>query len=281
MKSAALYPKSPKLPYEIGHLPPLKPNCCPLSDLVKRDDKAPGPSRCYGTRGKKKLTIRKRSTASLIALDSHPRKSPREHASTLAILGSAGLLARKNADDAKSTASEDTASEVSNRPEPLVSDSLRESESLQTFLKETYSDAAECEVPDDVLQGECALLAGRAPDLLTLLSESDHCPIITDELRPIKKPPRTPDRDELDKIEDADESNSCPDSPLRLDVKVSLRSDDKKVPEEPDKSPPGPRRRRPIHQLGEWLQPVVRVARVDPAVARRLRSAGRARDQLR
>lgn len=179
----ALYSKSPKLPYEIGQLPPLKPNCCPLSDLVKREEK-PGPSRSYGTRGMKKQKIRKR-TAAVIALESHPRKSPREHASTLAILGSAGLLRRRHPDDAKSTASEDTISDThSNLKIEAISETHEASERLQQFLSEVFEDAAEFEISEDAMEGEAAVTTStNAPDVSSLVSECEDCDLIRNEIK--------------------------------------------------------------------------------------------------
>ncbi|KAL0838536.1 hypothetical protein ABMA28_016647 [Loxostege sticticalis] len=181
-----LYTKdSPKLPYEIGQLPPLKPNCCPLSDLVKREEK-PGPSRAYGTRGMKKQRVRKR-TAALIALEGHPRKSPREHASTLAILGSAGLLnRRKHADDTKSTASEDTVSDTQStvKAEPVVSETQEASERLQQFLSEVFEDAAEFDMAEEPVEGGAAVIAStNVPDVSSLVSECEDCDIIRNEIQ--------------------------------------------------------------------------------------------------
>ncbi|XP_023954283.2 nucleolar protein dao-5 isoform X2 [Bicyclus anynana] len=180
-----LYSRSAKLPYEIGQLPPLKPNCCPLSDLVKREEK-PGPSRSYGTRGMKKQRIKKR-TAALIALESHPRKSPREHASTLAILGSAGLLQRrKNADDAKSTASEDTMSDVplSMKIEPVLSETQEASERLQQFLSEVFDEPTDYDVSEGFVGEETTVIAAKnLPDLSSLVSECEDCDIIRNEIK--------------------------------------------------------------------------------------------------
>ncbi|KAM3957173.1 DBF4-CDC7 kinase regulatory subunit chiffon [Aphomia sociella] len=181
----ALYSKSPKLPYEIGQLPPLKPNCCSLSDLVKREEK-PGPSRSYGTRGKKKQKIRKR-TAAILALENHPRKSPREHASTLAILGSAGLLhRRKHADDTKSTASEDTISDTQSnlKVEPVLSETQEASERLQQFLSEVFDDAADFDMCDEAMEGETALTTStNIPDVSSLVLECQDCDIIRNEIK--------------------------------------------------------------------------------------------------
>lgn len=180
----ALYSKSPKLPYEIGQLPPLKPNCCPLSDLVKREDKA-GPSRSYGTRGMKKQKIRKR-TAAVIALEGHPRKSPREHASTLAILGSAGLLHRRKNDDAKSTASEDTISDTQSniKVEPVISEAQEASERLQQFLSEVFEDAADFEISEEAMEGVPAVMTStNAPDVSSLVSECEGCELIRNEIK--------------------------------------------------------------------------------------------------
>ncbi|XP_068633095.1 nucleolar and coiled-body phosphoprotein 1-like isoform X2 [Battus philenor] len=180
----ALYSKSPKLPYEIGQLPPLKPNCCPLSDIGKREER-PGPSRSYGTRGMKKQKIRKRTVA-LMALE-HPRKSPREHASTLAILGSAGLLQRrKHAEDAKSTASEDTVSDTHSnaKVEPVKSETQEASERMQQFLSEVFDDAAEYDVSDEVMEGDTTVTTStNIPDVSSLVSECDNCDIIRNEIK--------------------------------------------------------------------------------------------------
>lgn len=163
----------------------MKPNCCPLSDLVKRDEK-PGPSRAYGTRGMKKQRIRKR-TAAIQALESHPRKSPREHASTLAILGSAGLLnRRKHADDTKSTASEDTVSDIHSivKSEPVVSETQEASERLQQFLSEVFEEAAEFDMADETIEGDPALVAAtNVPDVSSLVSECEDCDIIRNEIK--------------------------------------------------------------------------------------------------
>ncbi|CAH0585456.1 unnamed protein product [Chrysodeixis includens] len=188
----ALYSKSPKLPYEIGQLPPLKPNCCPLSDLVKREEK-PGPSRSYGTRGMKKQKIRKR-TAAIQALEGHPRKSPREHASTLAILGSAGLLnRRKQADDNKSTASEDTISDTHSniKIDSVLSETQEASERLQQFLSEVFEDAAEYDVSDEVMDGEAAVTTStNVPDVSSLVSECENCDLIRNEIKEAADRPR-------------------------------------------------------------------------------------------
>ncbi|XP_053609734.1 uncharacterized protein chif isoform X2 [Plodia interpunctella] len=184
-KYFALYSKSPKLPYEIGQLPPLKPNCCPLSDLVKREEK-PGPSRSYGTRGMKKQKIRKR-TAAILALEGHPRKSPREHASTLAILGSAGLLhRRKHPDDTKSTASEDTISDTQSnlKIEPAISETQEASERLQQFFSEVFEDAGEYDLSEELIEGEAAVVTStNIPDVSSLVSECEDCDLIRNEIK--------------------------------------------------------------------------------------------------
>ncbi|CAK1551342.1 unnamed protein product [Leptosia nina] len=181
----ALYSKSPKLPYEIGQLPPLKPNCCPLSDLVKREEK-PGPSRSYGTRGMKKKRITKRAAA-IIAMESHPRKSPREHASTLAILGSAGLLHRRKNDDAKSTASEETLSDTHSKLEPVVSEAQETSERLQQFLSEVF-EGSDYDVSEDVMENDIPTITSRvAPDVSNLVSECENCDIIQNEMKSTAK----------------------------------------------------------------------------------------------
>ncbi|KAI8437156.1 hypothetical protein MSG28_010498, partial [Choristoneura fumiferana] len=93
---------------------------------------------------------------------------------------------------------------------------------------------------------------------------------------------------------DADDRSNSDDKPLRLNVKVLL--EDKKaekakaekvkgsssVSESDEKEERVKKKKRALNNLGSWLQPVVRVARVDPAAARRLRSAGAgARSRLR
>lgn len=180
-----MYSKSPKLPYEIGQLPPLRPNCCALSDLSKREEKEkPGPSRTYGTRGMKKQSIRKR-TAAILALENHPRKSPREHASTLAILGSAGLLhRRKNVDEAKSTVSEDTISETLSRPEPVLTEIQETSERLQQFLSEVFEDLSDYDVSEDVMDNDIPVIASKEmPDFSSLVSECEKCDLICNEIK--------------------------------------------------------------------------------------------------
>lgn len=344
----ALYSNSPKLPYEIGQLPPLKPNCCPLSDLVRREDK-PGPSRSYGTRGMKKQKIRKR-TATLIALEGHPRKSPREHASTLAILGSAGLLhRRKHTDDAKSTASEDTISDTHSnlKVESMLSETQEASERLQQFLSEVFEDAGDFEVSEEAMEGEAAVTTStNVPDVSSLVSECEDCDIIRNEIKEgvearargrrgkfkkknrtgwpnkkkVKKSSRTnslesqkaessldqtsdepPDdettqdtiseepnmseTDEKSPTEKEDspektltEDKSDEDSQLKSDQEESKLKVEKRTPRssasEEDKED---RRRKKRALAGLLLQPVVRVARVDPNASRRLRSAGKQR----
>uniref|UniRef100_A0A2A4JGI2 DBF4-type domain-containing protein n=2 Tax=Heliothis virescens TaxID=7102 RepID=A0A2A4JGI2_HELVI len=367
----ALYSKSPKLPYEIGQLPPLKPNCCPLSDLVKREEK-PGPSRSYGTRGMKKQKIRKR-TAALLALEGHPRKSPREHASTLAILGSAGLVhRRKHADDTKSTASEDTISDTHSnvKVDPVISETQEASERLQQFLSEVFEDAAEYDVSDEVMDGEAAVTTStNMPDVSSLVSECENCDLIRNEIKEAadrprgrrgkfkkknrtgwpnkkkqtKKGSRTNSVESENKVESSLDRSSAepPDDDTTQDtiseedtnlsetekeektiieksksdgdsqdktltedtlddkckpMDISTDSTDKtlhdlKVLEEKAKAEEkeerklrsetedkdNKKKKRTLHALGDWLQPVVRVARVDPGAARRLRSAARAR----
>lgn len=153
---------------------------------MKQREEKPGPSRSYGTRGMKKQKIRKR-TAAVIALEGHSRKSPREHASTLAILGSAGLLnRRKLADDNKSTASEDTVSDTHSnmKLEPLPSESREASDRLQRFLTEVFSDADELDMCEETLEGDAAVTpAHNLPDVSSLFSECDGCDIIRNEMR--------------------------------------------------------------------------------------------------
>ncbi|XP_047029897.1 neurofilament heavy polypeptide isoform X2 [Helicoverpa zea] len=367
----ALYSKSPKLPYEIGQLPPLKPNCCPLSDLVKREEK-PGPSRSYGTRGMKKQKIRKR-TAALLALEGHPRKSPREHASTLAILGSAGLVhRRKHADDTKSTASEDTISDTHSnvKVDPVISETQEASERLQQFLSEVFEDAADYDVSDEVMDGDAAVTTStNMPDVSSLVSECENCDLIRNEIKEAadrprgrrgkfkkknrtgwpnkkkqtKKGSRTNSVESENKVESSLDRSSAepPDDDTTQDTiseedtnlsetekeektiieksKSDGDSQDKTLTEDTldDKCKPmdistdstdktlqdlkvlaekakaeekeerklrsetedkdNKKKKRTLHALGDWLQPVVRVARVDPSAARRLRSAARAR----
>lgn len=133
----------------------------------------------------KKQKIRKR-TAAVIALESHPRKSPREHASTLAILGSAGLLHRRRNDDAKSTASEDTISDTQSnvKLEPVISETQEASERLQQFLSEVFEDAAEFEISEEAMEGEAAVTTStNVPDVSSLVSECEDCDIIRNEIK--------------------------------------------------------------------------------------------------
>lgn len=383
----ALYSKSPKLPYEIGQLPPLKPNCCPLSDLVKREEK-PGPSRSYGTRGMKKQKIRKRTAAALLALEGHPRKSPREHASTLAILGSAGLVQRRrHPDDTKSTASEDTISDTHSNVkvvDPVISETQEASERLQQFLSEVFEDASEYDVSDEVMDGDVAVTTStNMPDVSSLVSECENCDLIRNEIKEAEERPRgrrgkfkkknrtgwpnkkkqtkkgsrtnsvgsdnkvessldrssaeSPDDDTTQGTiseEDTNLSETEKEDKTIIENKSECGSQDKTLTEEtiderceptdisdskektssdsrektssdskeqtiqelkvsPEKEKPeekeerklrsetddkdNKKKKRALHGLGDWLQPVVRVARVDPSAARRLRSAGRAR----
>ncbi|KAJ8731118.1 hypothetical protein PYW07_004282 [Mythimna separata] len=374
----ALYSKSPKLPYEIGQLPPLKPNCCPLSDLVKREEK-PGPSRSYGTRGMKKQKIRKRTAAALLALEAHPRKSPREHASTLAMLGSAGLVQRRrHHDDTKSTASEDTISDTHSnlKADPVISETQEASERLQQFLSEVFEDAAEYDVSDEAMDGEAAVTTStNVPDVSSLVSECDNCDLIRNEIKEAEHRPRgrrgkfkkrnrtgwpnkkqtkkgsrtssiesemkggssldrssaePPDDDTTqDAISEEDthlSETEKEDTTVIENAKSECESQDKTLTEEAVEEPSEPmdisdskdktlpeskektlqelkvsaekakaeekeerrlrsetedkdskKKKRALHGLGDWLQPVVRVARVDPGAARRLRSAARPR----
>lgn len=134
----------------------------------------------------KKQRIRKR-TAAIQALESHPRKSPREHASTLAILGSAGLLnRRKHADDTKSTASEDTISDIQSnaKVESVVSETQEASERLQQFLSEVFEEAAEFDMSDETIEGDTALITStNVPDVSSLVSECEDCDIIRNEIK--------------------------------------------------------------------------------------------------
>jgi hypothetical protein len=133
----------------------------------------------------KKQRIRKR-TAAILALEGHPRKSPREHASTLAILGSAGLLNRKkHTDDTKSTASEDTISDTQSnlKVEPIISETQEASERLRQFLSEIFEDAGEFDMSDETLEGDTPLIAStNAPDVSSLVSECEDCDIIRNEI---------------------------------------------------------------------------------------------------
>ncbi|XP_063825978.1 serine/arginine repetitive matrix protein 1 [Ostrinia nubilalis] len=342
---------SPKLPYEIGQLPPLKPNCCPLSDLVKREEK-PGPSRAYGTRGMKKQRVRHRAQA-LAAHDARPRKSPREHASTLAILGSAGLLQRRRPDDAKSTASEDTTSDApAPRPDPAVAEAHEASERLRQFLSDVFEDAAEFDMSEAPADGEPSVVASsNAPDVSSLVSECERCDLIRSEIEagvaerargrrgkfkkknktgwPNKRKrakkdsragsadtapgdrsdadtdtrqstaseddspaPSDPDRtldgesdDDADRTLKREADDASEDESVQLDLKVVVQEDKGKgSPDKDDKrssrsslsdSEDRELRKKRRALQGLLLQPVVRVARVDPAAARRLRSAAR------
>ncbi|XP_063364531.1 serine/arginine repetitive matrix protein 1 isoform X2 [Cydia amplana] len=319
----ALYSKSPKLPYEIGQLPPLKPDCCPLSALPAPAAAREPRAERYGTRGLKTRKLHKR-VAAVAAQGSRPRKSPREHASTLAMLGSAGLH-RRGPDDSKSTASEDTVSDaLSAKPEPSEAH-----ERLRRFLSEVFDDAAEYEL--DEVQGGGLPAAAAPPDVLGLVSECDGCDIIRRELAerrrarrrtrfknrtgwPTKRKPKKGSRTDSEKTESSldrssvasgdtcdeddpsevegtvppkveDEREATAGEPLRLDVKVLLEDEKKaervakrgsaRSSEEEEER--GRKRRRALSNLaGTWLQPVVRVARVD-AAARRLRSAAKPR----
>lgn len=134
----------------------------------------------------KKQRIKKR-TAALIALEGHPRKSPREHASTLAILGSAGLLhRRKHADDTKSTASEDTISDTQSnmKNEPVLSETQEASERLQQFLSEVFEEPTDYEIFEDLTGEETSVIATKnLPNVSSLVSECDDCDIIRNEIK--------------------------------------------------------------------------------------------------
>lgn len=319
-KYFSLYTKSPKLPYEIGQLPPLKPNCCPLSELTKREDKA-GPSRSYGTRGNKKQKRpgKKHTIATFIASESHPRKSPREHASTLAILGSAGLLQRRRHDDNKSTASEDTLHD------PPLSE-IQQSAKVINFFSSVFDDAGDYDIQEEMMEGEVAVVtSSNPPDVLDLVAQSENNDMIRDHLLPqmsknsdTKKQTKTKKKNktgwpkkrrskkkshnrrapvspavvikqeydsaaemmdaesgvedesplvdnqrsstESMEIEEKDKcSLSSDDRPLRLDVKLCVQNKKGEMEE------------RKKRKCG-WLQPVVRVSRVEVPVRRSSRS---------
>ncbi|KAI8437158.1 hypothetical protein MSG28_010498, partial [Choristoneura fumiferana] len=271
--------------------------------------------------------LRTRKLHARLAAAPRPRHSPREHASTRAILGS-----RRPHDDAN----------------------------------EVYEDADFDALEPDPLHGAALPTSTAAPDVLDLVSDCDRCDIIRHHIRDaaaqrratrrgrFKKKNRTgwpnkrkhkkgaradssdhktessldrssvasaDTRDSGDlsgdddkparggKLDDDDESRDEPmdvdrpdaddrsnsdDKPLRLNVKVLL--EDKKaekakaekvkgsssVSESDEKEERVKKKKRALNNLGSWLQPVVRVARVDPAAARRLRSAGAgARSRLR
>lgn len=296
----------------------------------------------------KRQKIRKR-TAALIALESHPRKSPREHASTLAILGSAGLLNRRKHEDTKSTASEDTISDSHSnlKVEPIISETQEASERLQQFLSEVFDDAADYDMSDDALDADATVTTlTNVPDVSSLVSECEDCDIIRKEIKEAAIRPRgkrgkvkrtnktgwpnkkrqkgsrgnsvdsthcgsSLDRSSAELLDETtqdtiseedtlsetekeqtlttvteksadsqdttlvgtveDSQDKCDsiddDKPLKEGKRPNCASsDDKEVK----------KKKRMLQDL-EWLQPVVRVARVDSNSVRRLRSAGRAR----
>lgn len=141
----------------------------------------------------KKQKIRKR-TAAVQALESHPRKSPREHASTLAILGSAGLLhQRKLADDTKSTASEETISDTQSniRVEPILSETQEASERLQQFLSEVFEDAGDFELSEGAIEDAAAVTTStNLPDVSSLVSECEDCDLMRNELKEATERPK-------------------------------------------------------------------------------------------
>lgn len=134
---------------------------------------------------KKKRIKKQKRTAALIALEGHPRKSPREHASTLAILGSAGLLHRRKHDDAKSTASEDTISDSQSnmKIEPVLSETQEASERLQQFLSEVFEEPTDYDIADELIGDETAVITSKnLPDVSSLVSECEDCDIIRNEI---------------------------------------------------------------------------------------------------
>lgn len=290
----------------------------------------------------KKQRIKKRTLA-LMALE-HPRKSPREHASTLAILGSAGLLhRRKHAEDAKSTASEDTISDThsNTKLEPIQSESQEASERMQQFLSEVFEDAAEYDVSDDIMEGNTTVTTStNIPDVSSLVSECENCDIIRNEIKqssntevkskrgkfkkknktgwPSKrKQVRKNSRNssmETEKAESLDASSiEPPDDETTQDtiiedhslseteknytvIENTAKSDNEseerktnKVEEkeckrasrssasETEEKDKNIKKKRPQLAIGDWLQPIVRVSRMEANSARRLRSAGRMR----
>ncbi|XP_077299342.1 DBF4-CDC7 kinase regulatory subunit chiffon isoform X2 [Arctopsyche grandis] len=183
------YWKSPILPYEMGFLPPLKPNCCSLSQIKKPVEMKPGPARLYGTRGMKR---KKSKLENIRSLSKNPRKSPREHASTLAILGS--LIHKKksklsSSDDTKSLPSI-TEEEVSNdvpfllkMPEVHVSE---ETKKLEEFFSDLYDDVEDYDSLIDNLDLSLNIEKPGKPNVIDLLQNYDQCESIEQTVKEIQ-----------------------------------------------------------------------------------------------
>lgn len=173
----------------MGFLPPLKPNCCSLSQIKKPVEIKPGPARLYGTRGMKR---KKSKIENIHSLSKNPRKSPREHASTLAILGS--LIHKKkskfsSSDDTKSLPSI-TEEELSNdipfllkMPEVHVSE---ETKKLEEFFSDLYDDVEDYDSLIDNLDLSVKIEKPSKPNVIDLLQNYDQCESIEQTVKEIQ-----------------------------------------------------------------------------------------------
>lgn len=173
----------------MGYLPPLKPNCCALSQIKKPIENKAGPARLYGTRGMKK----KKNKTEGVHVGKNPRKSPREHASTLAILGS--LIHKKkskfnNSEDSKSLQSI-TEEDISNDMMPLMIKmpeipACEETKKLEDFFSDLYDDSDDYDSFIDNLDLNVELEKNSKPDLLDLLENYQQCDSIEKSAKEIQ-----------------------------------------------------------------------------------------------
>lgn len=179
----------------MGQLPPLKPDCCPLSRLKRGTEPKPGPSRLYGTRGTKKKKMKKEE---VLVQGKRPRKSPREHASTLAILG--GLVQKRRS---KFSGSEDTKSlpsvaeeDVSMAPFGIKLPELQVPESskkLEEFFSSLIDDDEYDTLVDHLDATFRAEEAESRPDFADMLQSYEECEAIEDAAREMQTAARLSD----------------------------------------------------------------------------------------
>lgn len=177
----------------MNEIPPLKPNCCALSQVKKPSDAKSRPPRSYGTRGMKKMRkIKPADPVFTLNSTSLSRKSPREHASTLAILG--GLIHRKSkfscSDDSKSLpsiAEEDCSSDTTPyTPAPLPPCDAEISMQIDALLSSVYEGEEDFEVPIEAQ--DCGVKLDHTsvkPDVIQLLQDFEECDILDNTVREI------------------------------------------------------------------------------------------------
>lgn len=179
----------------MSEIPPLKPNCCALSQGKKPPDAKSRPPRLYGTRGMKKMRkIKPADPVFTFNSTSLSRKSPREHASTLAILG--GLIHRKSkfscSEDSKSLpsiAEEDCSSDTTPyTPAPLPPCDAEISMQMDALLSSVYEGEEDFEVPMEA--EDCGVKLDHTsvkPDVIQLLQNFEECDILDNTVREINE----------------------------------------------------------------------------------------------